>query len=37
MIDYFIDDAYGIDPESMLWRENQPPGANFYHINGAGL
>jgi hypothetical protein len=29
MIDYFIDDAYGIDPESMKWYENEPPGANF--------
>jgi hypothetical protein len=29
IIDYFIDDAYGIDPESMLWLENQPPGDNF--------
>ncbi|HEX6222890.1 MAG TPA: hypothetical protein VFZ52_00675 [Chryseolinea sp.] len=29
MIDYFIDDAYGLDPESMLWRENRPPGDNF--------
>ena len=29
MIDYFIDDAYGIDPESMLWRQNQDPGDNF--------
>ena len=29
IIDYFIDDAYGINPESMLWRENQDPGDNF--------
>ncbi len=29
MVDYFIDDAYGIDPETMLWRQNQNPGANF--------
>ena len=29
MVDYFIDDAYGIDPESMLWRQNQDPGDNF--------
>jgi hypothetical protein len=29
LIDYFIDDAYGIDPESMLWRENEAPGDNF--------
>ncbi len=29
MVDYFIDDAYGIDPESMLWHENETPGANF--------
>jgi hypothetical protein len=29
IIDYFIDDAYGLDPESMLWRENEDPGDNF--------
>jgi hypothetical protein len=29
IIDYFIDDAYGINPESMLWRENEDPGDYF--------
>lgn len=29
IIDYFIDDAYGLDPESMLWRQGQNPGDNF--------
>ena len=34
MVDYFIDDAYGIDPETMLWRQNQNPGANFTTLTG---
>jgi hypothetical protein len=29
IVDYFIDDAYGLDPESMLWRTGEDPGANF--------
>jgi len=34
MVDYFIDDAYGIDPESMKWYENQAPGVNFTTLTG---
>ena len=29
IIDYFIDDAYGVNPETFLWRENEDPGDNF--------
>jgi hypothetical protein len=34
LIDYFIDDAYGLDPESMLWRQGQRPGDNFFSLTG---
>ena len=29
IIDYFIDDAYGLNPESLLWRQNEEPGDYF--------
>lgn len=34
LIDYFINDADGLDPESMLWRANQDPGDNFFTLTG---
>lgn len=34
IIDYFIDDAYGLDPESMLWFQGEDPGDNFYSLTG---
>lgn len=34
IIDYFINDADGLDPESMLWRNNQEPGDNFFTLTG---
>lgn len=34
IVDYFIDDAYGVDPETMLWRQNSNPGDNFFSLTG---
>ncbi|HEY0740401.1 MAG TPA: hypothetical protein VGD40_03030 [Chryseosolibacter sp.] len=34
LIDYFINDADGLDPETMLWRANQEPGDNFFTLTG---
>ena len=34
LVDYFIDDAYGANPESFLWRNGQRPGANFTTLTG---
>lgn len=34
IIDYFIDDAYGLDPESFLWQPNEDPGDNFRSLTG---
>lgn len=34
LIDYFINDADGLDPETMLWRANQDPGDNFFTLTG---
>jgi hypothetical protein len=33
IVDYFIDDAYGVDPNSMLWDQNGP-GDNFFTLTG---
>jgi hypothetical protein len=33
LIDYFINDADGLDPESMLWTGNTP-GDNFFTLTG---
>lgn len=32
MIDYFLLDADGLTPESMLWPDDEPPGANFFTL-----
>ena len=34
IIDYFIDDAYGVNPETFLWRDNEDPGDNFRSLTG---
>lgn len=34
LIDYFLNDADGVDPESFLWRNNQEPGDNFFTLTG---
>ena len=34
IIDYFIDDAYGLNPESFLWQPNEDPGDNFRSLTG---
>ncbi len=34
IVDYFIDDAFGINPQSMLWQQGQDPGDNFYSLTG---
>jgi len=32
MVDYFIDDAYGLDPATLVWLNGQRPGENFYTL-----
>jgi len=34
IVDYFIDDAYGINPQSFLWQQGQDPGDNFTTLTG---
>src|SRR5690606_17191171 len=34
IIDYFIDDAAGLDPESMLWNQGSAPGDYFTTLTG---
>lgn len=34
LIDYFINDADGLDPETMFWPSNGDPGDNFFSLTG---
>lgn len=34
IVDYFIDDAAGLDPESMLWNQGSEPGDYFTTLTG---
>jgi hypothetical protein len=34
LIDYFINDADGLDPETMFWPNNGSPGDNFFTLTG---
>lgn len=34
IVDYFIDDAEGLDPESMLWNQGSSPGQYFTTLTG---